>query len=187
MKNNPRCLLNCIRKRIDLSKEYTATHLKYQAILFIAVHAQFFHRYLHRFIFYAYNNPLLKKNFSLKSYLKWLMEKDSWVDEAMLYVISIMWDLTISILFPKTIRTLHIRHSTLDLKKVDVVVLSTGGTNFTAIGKGRLRLFSGRLRGERVVFGEERVAYAVKLTSCKSKICVHLWGVAYAVIRVVKV
>ena len=75
-------LFNCLRKRLDTLKEYTSTHLKRQVIIFVCNQAQFFNKYLHRYIFYAYNNPMVKKNFSLKTYLQWLAQEGTWGDEA---------------------------------------------------------------------------------------------------------
>ena len=128
-------LYNCLRRRLDTPKENTSTHLKRQAIIFVCNQAQFFHKYLHRYLFYEYNNPMVKKNFSLKTYLQWLAEEGTWGDEALLYIYSIMWNASVSIFFPKTIRALHLRHNIQDISKVAVLVLHTGGLNFTAVSK----------------------------------------------------
>ena len=128
-------LFNCLRKRLDTPKEYTSTHLKRQVIIFVCNQAQFFNKYLHRYIFYAYNNPMVKKNFSLKTYLQWLAQEGTWGDEAILYICSIMWEASVSILFPKTIRALHLRHNIQDLSKIALLVLHTGGLNFNAVSK----------------------------------------------------
>ena len=123
---------------MDCPLEYTSTHAKRQILLFMATNAEFFSKYLHRYIFYNYNNPMQKKNLSIKGYLKYMLEKDSWGDEAILYAASIMWDLSISILFPKTLRTYNLRHSINNLGKVDLVVVNTGGMHYTAVGELRV-------------------------------------------------
>ena len=138
-------LFNCLRKRLDTPKEYTSTHLKRQVIIFVSNQAQFFNKYLHRYIFYAYSNPMVKKNFSLQTYLQWLAQEGTWGDEAILYICSIMWEASVSILFPKTIRALHLRHSIQYLSKIAILVLHTGGLNFSAVSKLQVTYIGNRV------------------------------------------
>ena len=76
------------------------------------------------------------KNFSFKDYLLHLLQSDTWGDELVLSVVSIMWNVKVSVIFPRTLKKYHIRHAVQDLTKVEVVVINTGGMHYSAVGKG---------------------------------------------------
>ena len=91
------------------------------------------------------------KNFSFKDYLLHLLQSDTWGDELVLSVVSIMWNVKVSVIFPRTLKKYHIRHAVQDLTKVEVVVINIGGMHYSAVSKGRYHVL-------RVVFMVKRVA-----------------------------
>ena len=99
----------------------------------MATNVQFFQKYLHRFIFYEYNNPVEKKQFSIKSYLLYMLGNDTWGDEAILYGASLLWSLKVSVVFANSARVYNIRHNQNNLRKVDILVLNSGN-HYSAIG-----------------------------------------------------
>ena len=90
------------------------------------------------------------KNFSFKDYLLHLLQSDTWGDELVLSVVSIMWNVKVSVIFPKTLKKYHIRHAVQDLTKMEVVVINTGGMHYSAVGKGHCHVLQ-------VVFVVKRV------------------------------
>ena len=149
MKRDNRCLYNSIRRRLFCPLEYTADHLMRQTVMFICDHKSFFLTYAWRHILVEYNQDQ-SKNFSFKDYLLHLLQSDTWGDELVLSVVSIMWNVKVSVIFPKTLKKDHIRHAVQDLTKVEVVVINTGGMHYSAVSKGRCCVL-------RVVFMVKRV------------------------------
>ena len=112
------------------------------------------------------------KNFSFKDYLLHLLQSDTWGDELVLSVVSIMWNVKVSVIFPRTLKKYHIRHAVQDLSKVEVVVINTGGMHYSAVGKGRYCVL-------RVVFVVKRVATVYSGVTPVVKIgtrCGPAWG-----------
>ena len=112
------------------------------------------------------------KNFSFKDYLLHLLQSDTWGDELVLSVVSIMWNVKVSVIFPRTLKKYHIRHSVQDLTKVEVVVINTGGMHYSAVGKGRYHVL-------RVIFMVKRVTTMYSGVTLVAKIgmrCDPVWG-----------
>ena len=114
--------------------EYTAEHLKRQVVHFMVVHAKFFLKFCWKSILFIYNLSNLAKGFSFRGYLEYLLERDTWGDEVVIAVCSMMWDLPASVLYP-SLQEFKIRHSHRDLEQVGLIVLYTGGVHYSAIGK----------------------------------------------------
>ena len=142
-------MYNSIRRRLFFPLEYTADHLKRQTVMFICDHKSFFLTYAWRHILVEYNQDQ-SKNFSFKDYLLHLLQSDTWGDELVLSVVSIMRNVKVSVIFPRTLKKYHIRHAVQDLTKVEVVVINTGGMHYSAVGKGHYRVLQ-------VVFMVKRV------------------------------
>ena len=127
-------MYNAFRHRIDCPMEYTGAHCKYQILLFMTVHAEFFMKYCWKSILFNYNLGM-GKQFSYKSYLQYLLERETWGDENILKIMSIMWGVTITIIYPHTLAKHNIRHEVEDLDKVDILMLYSGGVHYSAIGE----------------------------------------------------
>ena len=52
-----------------------------------------------------------------------------------LSVLSIMWNVRVTVVFSKSLRKLNLRHSEADLSNVELVVIYAGGSHYSAIGK----------------------------------------------------
>ena len=134
--------------------------------MFICDHKSFFLTYAWRHILVEYNQDQ-SKNFSFKDYLLHLLQSDTWGDELVLSVVSIMWNVKVSVIIPKTLKKYHIRHSVQDLIKVEVVVINTGGMHYSAVSKGHYHVL-------RVVFMVKRVATVYSGVAPVAKI--GTWG-----------
>ena len=115
--------------------EYHGLCLKRQLILLLTIHAEYFLKYLRRHIFYEYNNPVAKKNFSYKDYLLHMLEDNSWGDHGLICSMSVLWELKISIVFPERLAVWNIKHNVQDLSYVDLVLLFAKGMHYSPIGK----------------------------------------------------
>ena len=73
---------------------------------------------------------------SFKQYLCLLLWRDFWGDEVVLYAISCMWSLKITILNRKTLQEYRIHHErTMD--STDIVITYNAMNHFSAVGKFR--------------------------------------------------
>ena len=79
-----------------------------------------------------------------------MLEESSWGDTIILYAMSILFNVRVSVLFPQSLKTTMIRHDFKDLAKIDVLILHTGGLHNSAIGKGHHHSLKGCLHSNRV-------------------------------------
>ena len=77
----------------------------------------------------SYEGPL-----SYKSYCRALLNKKFWGDEVVLYAVSCMWDLRITIFNSRTGQEYRVRHS-VAMDQADVNLVLNGGTHYSAVGK----------------------------------------------------
>ena len=77
----------------------------------------------------SYEGPL-----SYKSYCRALLNKKFWGDEIILYAVSCMWDLQITIFNSQTGQEYHIHHSVV-MDQADVNLVLNGGTHYSVAGK----------------------------------------------------
>ena len=71
--------------------------------------------------------------FSYADYLKKLLERQFWGDEVVLWSISMMWNLKISVINSKTLQEFRIRHG-YTLHHVDVALVYNSHTHYSAAG-----------------------------------------------------
>ena len=71
---------------------------------------------------------------SFKQYLKLLLHHDFWGDEVVLYTVSCMWSMKITVLNTKTMQEYRIRHDRM-MDKVDVVTMYNVDNHFNAAGE----------------------------------------------------
>ena len=114
--------------------EYTADHLKRQVVSFVVDHKEFFLTYLWKHILYEYNFPNSGHVFSFKSFLLYVLEKATWGDDMTLSILSIMWNVRATVIFPKSLGKLLLRHSEQDISNVELVVIYGGGSHYSAVG-----------------------------------------------------
>ena len=71
--------------------------------------------------------------FSYADYLKKLLDRQFWGDEAVLWSISMMWNLKIRVVNSKTLQEFRIRHDC-TLHHVDVALVYNSHTHYSAVG-----------------------------------------------------
>ena len=74
--------------------------------------------------------PLL----SFRQYLHLLLRRDFWGDEVVLFAVSCMWSVNITVLNTKTMQEYRIRHDRA-MEYVDMVITYNGSKHFNAAGK----------------------------------------------------
>lgn len=152
------CLYASIRRGLDVPKEYTNTHLRRQLVMTILNHMDFFFEMLKNSILGQYGHDRMPEEelrqkelnkevtvdfareqrlpgpFSFLSWLRYSLQRDSWGDETTLALISMMWQLRITVVYAETLIQEKIRHKQ-PLQKADIVVVYCGGTHYVGAGK----------------------------------------------------
>ena len=72
--------------------------------------------------------------FSYKTYLTKMLDKQFWGDEIVLWLVSMMWDLKITVVNSKTLQEYRFRHD-VALWHVDVGLVYNASTHYSAAGK----------------------------------------------------
>ena len=72
--------------------------------------------------------------FSYKTYLVKLLERTFWGDKVVLWSVSMMWGLKITVLNSKTLQEYRVRHD-VAIKHVDVALVYNASTHYSAAGK----------------------------------------------------
>ena len=73
---------------------------------------------------------------SYRQYLHLMLQRDFWGDEVVLFVMSCMWSVRITVLNLKTLQEYRIRHDR-HMEEADIVIVYNGANHFTAAGKGQ--------------------------------------------------
>ena len=71
---------------------------------------------------------------SFRQYLHLLLQRDFWGDEVVLFAVSCMWSVKITVLNTKTMQEYRIRHDRA-MEDMDMVVTYNGSNHFNAAGK----------------------------------------------------
>ena len=150
------CQFAAFRRGIDCPMEYTNTHLRHQLVMEMIRYKEFFLPHLTDAISGGYGGKLLADEyarrdraglltaaarqayeepgpFSYLTYLEYILKRDSWGDEITLVVLSMVFQLRITVV---TVPSLHgdpIRHIN-SLDKSDIVLLRSGGNHYLSAG-----------------------------------------------------
>ena len=76
---------------------------------------------------------------TFKSYCRALLKRDFWGDEVVLYAISCMWNLCITVFNSHTDQEYRVRHGAI-MDKADVNLVLNEGTHYSARGKSPFHL-----------------------------------------------
>ena len=71
---------------------------------------------------------------SFRQYLHLLLRRDFWGNEVVLFVVSCMWSVKITVLNTKTLQEYRIRHDRV-MEDADMVITYNGSNHFNAAGK----------------------------------------------------
>ena len=143
---NGQCLFASVRRALEIPEEYRSNHLRYQLAYFIIKNHQFCFNVLRRLITFEYGHSRLSRAeylegmrkdsltegqiqdyqvpgpFSFVSYLRHILEPSTWGDQGLLTILSMMWQVTITILNAEDLSQVKIRHER-PLREADLVVV----------------------------------------------------------------
>ena len=152
------CLYHAVRHGIDLPQECVYQILKRQLLVWLAQNARFGYELFHPTIQLIYgseklpqekydalkaSNKLTKKQiedqampgpFSYLTYLKHQLKDDTWADEVMVAAMSMMWQITITVVHAETLFEHRIRHDRY-LRDVDLVLVFCGNSHYVGACK----------------------------------------------------
>lgn len=152
------CLFAAVRRNLDVPEEYTNCHLRRQMVAFLATNKEYFYTYLMDYIKGEYGHKRLsdleyrKKEaegtltqeeiddqlvpgpFSYSSYLKYMLLPSSWGDEMTLCILSLMWQLSITVIHAETLFQTRIRHDT-SFKAADILLVYCSRSHYVAACK----------------------------------------------------
>ena len=151
-------LFASLRMGIDCPLEYSNNHLRRQIVVTVTKNPEFFWPMLALYIMGNYEHLRLSKSvydqrkkdnvltqqekddyeapglFSLVGYLRALLKRKFWEEEMMLMIVTMMWQVGITVITGETLRCIKFRHSNA-LPKADMVVIRSGGNHHVPAGK----------------------------------------------------
>ena len=131
---NGQCLFASVRRALEIPEEYRSNHLRYQLAFFITQNHQFCFNILKKLITFEYGHARLTKAqylegmkrgsltegqiqdyqvpgpFSFVTYLKHILDPTTWGDQGLLTILSMMWQVTVTILNAEDLSQIKIRH-----------------------------------------------------------------------------
>ena len=152
---NGQCLWSAARKGIELPEEYRNDHLRYQLIYFCVKNHGFCFTVLKTLIEQEYgqkrvsreeyiermtsqDNPLTDREiarynkpgpFTFLGYLTHMMHSSSWGDHGVITIMSMMWQITITILNAEYLTQIKIRHAR-PIQDVDLLLIFSGQSHY---------------------------------------------------------
>ena len=147
------CMFSAFRRGMDLPEEYRNNHLRYQVVYFITQNHGFCFTVLKSILLAEYGHLRLTEQeyckklmdntlsdeeeeryekpgpFSLISYLEYLMDPSSWGDHGVLLMISMMWQVTVTVLVAESLKMIRIRHSR-ELERADFLLVLAGKNHY---------------------------------------------------------
>ena len=150
VEENRNCLFSSVPHAVDCPLEYQTIHLKRQLIMMMANHHTFLFSILKASIATTYGFPRMSEDeyqkkfkdgtltqieadnhntpgpFSYLGYMQALLEDGFWGDELCLALISMMWQISITVIKGETFHQIKFRHSE-SLKNTDLVLVHCQG------------------------------------------------------------
>ena len=157
------CLFSSMRWATDMPLEYVIPLFRRDIVMFLVENADFFYPMLEVTIRGTYGGKRLTREaylqktkdgtitpveemeynypgpFSYASYLKYMLLESSWGDEVILCVVSMMWQLKITVLHAESLHETRIRHN-VPLEEADMVVVYCSGAHYIGAGKCGYRI-----------------------------------------------
>ena len=152
------CQYASFRRGIDCPMEFTNTHLRWQLMMELIKHKEFFDPILHERIAMNYGAPRLSAQeykakcrdgsitqeqrevyndpgpFSFRTYLEHILDRKSWGDEITLVLLSMVFQVWITVIDTSSLRSTQVRHSN-KLEDVDIVLLFSSGNHYMSAGR----------------------------------------------------
>ena len=132
---NGQCFWASIRRGLNCKEEFRNNHLRYQTIEFVALNHGFCFTMLKQIIATEYGNEDAAKDpeepgpFTFIEYLLYMLESTSWADHGMVLMVSMMWQVPITILNAEELEPLKFRHDRL-LKDTELVLVYAGRAHY---------------------------------------------------------
>lgn len=120
---------------------YTSTHLRHQILMFIMDNAEQFLQLQGDHIQAVYGVPAVDDEqahggpFSLVTWLQHQSRAETWGDGIILYAVSLMWDVTLSVVSFDGWRVTPFRHEYAGLSVVDILLLFNGRSHYSGLGE----------------------------------------------------
>lgn len=154
------CLWASVLRGTEVKKEFTSMHLRRLVVKMVGSFPEFFFNYLHHNVasIYGQDRPTeeeieqreregkisaqqahdyrLPGPFTFAEYVDHLLTNGTWGDDMVLTLISLMWQVKITILNASTLGETRIRHNE-RLTDADLVVVFIGGDHYMGTGKCR--------------------------------------------------
>ena len=161
--NRGDCLFASIRRCIDTPAENTNTHLRRQMVMCLIEHKDFFWPLLKEHLRGNYGHVRLSKEeydrktrdktitdverdnylcpgpFCLTSYLEALSKQSFWGDEMVIIILSMMWQVGVTILKAETFHNIKFRHNQC-LSNSNIFLVHCSGQHYVAAGEPSLIL-----------------------------------------------
>lgn len=168
------CLFASIRRGTQVPAEYTNTHLRRQLVAFAVENRAFLFDRVEAHIQGNYGHTRLSKEeylakkaaktltrqekleyhipgpFSYASYLQYISTPGNWGDEIVITMLSMMWQIGITILHAESLLQTRVRH-TWELPNTDMVLVFCGRNHYVAAGEYRAEI-----RGDSIVLRRDR-------------------------------
>ena len=162
---NGQCLFASIRRGLEVPEECRSNHLRYQSAFFITQHHKFCFDILEKLVRFEYGHPRLTSQqyirgmeegtlsegqisdyqmpgpFSFVTYLRYIIEPSSWGDQGLLTILSMMWQLTVTVVNAEDLSQIKIRHRR-SLEDTHLVVVLAQRCHYLGTCKFCLFLFS---------------------------------------------
>ena len=136
-------LYHSIRRAMDTPLEWSNTHLRYQVVAHIIKHVQFLFPLITVYNDKMEDGTITQQEredyeapgpFSLVTYLQAMLKGDFYADEITLIVISMMWQVRVTVLNQQTLHQIKIRHGN-KIEKVDLAVAHCSGNHYIPLGE----------------------------------------------------
>jgi hypothetical protein len=124
-------MYNAIRRTIDCPLEYAAQHMRREIIMFVISHVDFFVTHLAEQLsgLYGVQEEGIPGPFSIKSYLQYLNKPGAWGDSIVLWILSLMWGVGVTVVHGESLDRTKLRHSN-SLRETDMVLVHTGSCHY---------------------------------------------------------
>ena len=150
---NGQCLFSSVRRGLQLPEEYRSNHLRFQLVHFMCVNHKFALEVVKEPVTIQYGQTRLSKEeyqrknldgtitateeenynlpgpFTFQTFLKYMLESSSWGDQTTILLMSMMWQLPITILYGEELTQVPIRHDKL-INDVELLIVFVGRSHY---------------------------------------------------------
>ena len=135
VEGNGSCLYASIRRVLSVPQEYTNKHMRHEVAFYLATHMDLHQNDIIPLIqgIYSTGDPNTHPQ-SVCSYLQELLHQNFLADEIVLRVISLLFNVTITVTRAESATQTRVRHDR-DLANVDIVLLLTQSGHYSPAGK----------------------------------------------------